>query len=100
MLSCLQESLPCAVAVLNASTLSPSPEETTKVQFYCKPEWSAFLSTLSSPSPVCAMIHPSEQVSSLILVMLTSDITQDVVNVKVLQEEIPVVISGSDILHA
>lgn len=91
MLSYLQTNLPCAVALVKAST-SQSQDE-TKPHFLCKSEWSAFLSTLSSPSPVCAMIHPSERMSSLISVMLNSDITKDAVNLKVLQEEIPVIFS-------
>ena len=81
----------CRSQRIYSKSISRRNHLTTKVQFYCKPEWSAFLFTLSSLSPVCAMIHPSERVSSLILVMLTSDITQDVVNLKVLQEEIPVI---------
>lgn len=85
MLSYLQTNLPCAVAVVKAST-SQSQDE-TKPHFLCKSECSAFLSILSPPSPVCAMIHPSERMSSLISVMLNFDITKDAVNLKVLRKK-------------
>ena len=89
MLSLLETNLPCVVPVVEASANQSQDE--TNAQFLCKPEWSTFISTLSSPSPVCALVHPSERVSSLISVMSSSDITKDLVHLKVLQEEIPVV---------
>ena len=87
MLSCLQTHLPCAVAIIKASATNQHKDKT----ILCKSEWSALISVLSSPSPACAMIHPSERVSSLIAVMLNSDITKDTTTLKVLQEEIPVI---------
>ena len=89
MLSLLATNLPCAVPVIEASANQLKDE--TNSQFLCKSEWSAFVSTLSSPSPVCATIHPSERMSNLISVMSSSDITKDALHLKVLQEEIPVV---------
>lgn len=89
LLSCLQTHLPCTIPVVKESA-NPSQDE-TKLQVLCKSEWSAFISAVCSPSPVCAMIHPSERVTSLISAMLTSDVTKDAANLKVLQEEIPVI---------
>ena len=87
MLSCLQTYLPCAIAIIKASTTNHREDKT----ILCKSEWSALISVMSSPSPACATIHPSERVSSLLTVMENSDITKDTTNLKVLQEEIPVI---------
>lgn len=87
MLSCLQTHLPCAIAIIKASTTNHHKDKT----ILCKSEWSALISVMSSPSPACATIHPSERVSSLLTVMENSDITKDTTSLKVLQEEIPVI---------
>ena len=87
MLSCLQSHLPCAIAIIKASATSHHKDKT----ILWKSEWSALISVLSSPSPACATIHPSERVSSLLSAMENSDITKDTTSLKILQEEIPVI---------
>ena len=87
MLSCLQTHLTCAIAIIKASAINHHKDET----ILCKSEWSALISVVSSPSPACATIHPSERVSSLLSTMENSDITKDTTSLKVLQEEIPVI---------
>ena len=57
----------------------------------CKSEWSGLISVLSSPSHASATIHHSERVSSLLYTMENSDITKDTINLKILEEEIPVI---------
>ena len=87
MLSCLQTHLPCAVDIIKASVTNHHKDKT----ILCKSEWSGLISVLSSPSPACATIHPSERVSSLLSAMENLDITKDTISLKILQEEIPVI---------
>ena len=87
MLSYLQLQLPCAIALIKTSATNHHRDKT----ILCKSEWSELISVVSSPSPACATIHPSERVSSLLSAMENSDITRDTTSLKVLQEEIPVI---------
>ena len=89
LLSMMTTHLPCAVAVIKVSTSEGN--NNPKAPVTCKSEWHEFLSAVSTSSPVCALIHPSKRVSELIAAMSISDITKDAINLKRLQEEIPVV---------
>ena len=56
----------------------------------CPSEWSELLSALASPSPVCGLVHPSEQLFAILRRIQSEDITRDVSSMRVLQTEIPV----------
>lgn len=56
----------------------------------CPSEWAHFLSSLASPSPVCGLVHPSEELFSILQRIQHEDITRDLSCMRVLQREIPV----------
>ena len=56
----------------------------------CPAEWSPLLSSLASPSAVCGMVHPSDEVFSLIRKIPHDDITLDINSMELLQREVPV----------
>ena len=56
----------------------------------CPPEWSRFICALSCPSPVCAWIHPTEEVFDLLHKISLEDITVNPVLMSNLQQKIPV----------
>ncbi|SMN12461.1 hypothetical protein SPBRAN_1116 [uncultured Candidatus Thioglobus sp.] len=56
----------------------------------CPTEWAPLLSSLASPSAVCGMVHPSDEVFDLIKSLALADITVDVRSMELLQREVPV----------
>ena len=84
---------PAVLPLVNSAAITqkaPGPKEPGK--FVCQVRWKEFLRSLSSASPVCALIHPSSRASTLISSMIKdADITKDVEKMKVLQQEIPVI---------
>ena len=83
----LLKNLPCVATVVKASTQSTADDSVVR----CKSEWSTIVSALGTSSPVCAMLHPSDRMTRIISKMSESDVTTDPANLKVLQEEIPVI---------
>lgn len=85
--------VPCLTDLL--TTLSknklvyPSKEEPSRV--FCAKEWTEFLQALASPSPVCALVPPRENVIQLLKVLQVSDACKANADTMVLlQREIPV----------
>lgn len=56
----------------------------------CPKEWSPLLSALASPSAVCGLVHPSDEVFNLIKKIPLEDITMDIRSMELLQKEVPV----------
>lgn len=56
----------------------------------CDPQWCAFVKALACPSPVCALIHPSDELFTLLHRLQTEDITRDSQAMERLQNEVPV----------
>ena len=52
--------------------------------------WCGLVAALATPSPVCALVHPSERLFSLLERMKSEDITVDPVAMQTLQQEMPV----------
>ena len=69
--------------------------------FCCKHEWKELLRSMSTGSPICASIHPSDRSAQLITKMIQEDedITKDATIMKDLQEEIPVLFELIRSLH-
>ncbi len=83
----LLETVPSIVPVLEMASLCPGKD------MLCKPspEWKKFLQSLSSSSPVSALLHSNKRVSELIgCLESTEDITVNPVAMQILQEEIPI----------
>lgn len=57
----------------------------------CPNMWSKFISALACPSPVCALVHPSDKVFTLLRKIVSEDITRDPISMQLLQQEIPVI---------
>lgn len=51
----------------------------------CPKIWSKFIGALACPSPVCALVHPRDEVFTVLRKIVSED-----VSMKLLQEEIPV----------
>ena len=56
----------------------------------CPLEWSNFISVLASDSPVCAFVHPSEDLFLLLRRTVTCDVTREAESMERLQKEVPV----------
>ena len=56
----------------------------------CPSEWAQLLSALASPSPVCRLIHPSEQLFGILRQLQSKDITKDIQSMMILQTEVPI----------
>lgn len=57
----------------------------------CPSEWAPLMTALASPSPVCGLVHPSQQLFCILQkIQSGGDITGDVAGMRVLQTEIPV----------
>ena len=54
----------------------------------CPSEWAQFLSALASPSPVCGLVHPSDQLFGIL--RRIHNVTRDVSSMSILQKEVPV----------
>ncbi|SMN01297.1 hypothetical protein SPONN_2363 [uncultured Candidatus Thioglobus sp.] len=65
--------------------------DTRRPILVCPSQWSPLLSALASPSPVCGLVRPSEQLFHILQRLRTEDITKDVESMKILQTEIPVI---------
>ena len=52
--------------------------------------WCGLIAALATPSPVCALVHPSDKLFHLIERMKSENITVDPVAMQTLQQEIPV----------
>ena len=52
--------------------------------------WCGLVTALATPSPVCALVHPSERLFSLLERMKSEDITVDPEAMQTLQQEMPV----------
>lgn len=52
--------------------------------------WSGLVAALATPSPVCALLHPSDRSYHLLERMKSEDITSDPAAMQALQEEVPV----------
>lgn len=51
----------------------------------CPSEWSRLLNALSSPSAVCGLVHPSEELFSILRRIPSEDITKDMTIMEALQ---------------
>ena len=56
----------------------------------CPTEWSPLLAALSSPSAVCALLHPNEQLFHILRRIPNEDITRDVASMSTIQKEVPI----------
>ncbi len=60
----------------------------------CPSGWALFMSALASLSPVCGLVHPSDQLFNILRRIqsedITRDITRDVSSMSILQTELPV----------
>lgn len=57
----------------------------------CPQEWSKLIIALACPSPVCALVHPSDRVFNLLKKIISDDdFTKYPASMEALQEEIPV----------
>ena len=61
--------------------------------FACPTPWSGLLYALAQTSPVCALLHPSENLVDLLCTIESKDITTDVNAMEMLQKEIPLLFS-------
>lgn len=52
--------------------------------------WCGLIAALATPSPVCALVHPSDKIFHLLERMKSENITVDPVAMQTLQQEIPV----------
>ena len=83
----LLETVPSILPVLEMASLSPGKDMLYKPS----PEWKIFLQSLSSSSPVCALLHSNKRVPELIKCLeSTDDITVNPAAMQILQEEMPV----------
>ena len=85
----LQGNAHSIVPVVHLVTIKPEPSSKL-ILFKCSNLWSEFIRCLSSTSPVCALMHPSDRLSALIQAMCKGDISRNATLMKTLQEEIPV----------
>ena len=85
----LQGNAQSIVPVVHLVTIKPEPSSKL-ILFKCSNLWSEFIRCLSSTSPVCALMHPSDRLSALIQAMCKGDISRNATLMKTLQEEIPV----------
>ena len=58
----------------------------------CPNEWAQLLRALASPSPVCGLVHPSEQLFGVLRQLQSKDITKDIQSMRLLQSEVPVLL--------
>ena len=56
----------------------------------CPSEWTQFIRALASPSPVCGLVHPSENLFRILQRIPQEDITRDLSCMSILQTELPV----------
>ena len=56
----------------------------------CPSEWTQFIRALASPSPVCGLVHPSENLFRILRRIPQEDITRDLSGMSILQTELPV----------
>lgn len=56
----------------------------------CPREWSKFIAALSSTSPVCGLLHPSDRLFNILNTITDDDFTANPSNLEILQEEVPV----------
>ena len=75
---------------VHAPSMLPLLKLITRSHPACPAEWSPLLRSLASPSAVCGLVHPSEELFHLLKKIPHDDITLDVENMQLLQREVPV----------
>lgn len=64
---------------------------TTLPTLRCPPEWAKFIGALASPSAVCALVHPKDDLFDLLMKIVTdSSLEANPTSMQMLQEEVPV----------
>lgn len=68
------------------------PESTASLQYRCSQPWLPFLQSLATTSPVCALVHTSEEVMSIFEKMQTEeyDVTRTPASMRLLQCHVPI----------
>ena len=56
----------------------------------CPQEWSKLISALAYQSPVCALVHPNDQLFNLLKKIGEDNFTSDPLSMEILQREVPI----------
>ena len=67
-------------------------DSVTSLEYRCPQPWTPFIQSLAAKSPVCALVHCSDQVKSLLTMMITEecDVTKTPAHMILLQHYVPV----------
>lgn len=80
----------CDVHVKELGILLKDVSEEVDEHMRCPPVWSCFIQNVSKASPVCALFHPSNKLSSLLLTLKKEDLKRNVRMLRELQTEVPI----------